>query len=51
MGDTSIITQVQREECQHLNSNGNHVPVLNEKGKSLWKFLLIISENKGKEWN
>ncbi|XP_057303560.1 carboxy-terminal domain RNA polymerase II polypeptide A small phosphatase 1-like [Hydractinia symbiolongicarpus] len=31
MDETSIITQVQKEECQQLNSNGNHVPVLNEK--------------------
>jgi len=31
MGDTSIITQVNKEECQHLNSNGNHSPALNEK--------------------
>ena len=31
MSDTFIITQVQSEECQSLNSNGNHTPVVNEK--------------------
>lgn len=31
MDETSIITQVRKEECQHLNSNGNHAPVIDEK--------------------
>lgn len=33
MAESSIITQVQREECQQLKTNGNHVPVLNDKGR------------------
>ncbi|XP_002155392.3 CTD small phosphatase-like protein [Hydra vulgaris] len=30
MDETSIITQVQREECEILNPHGNHVSTLNE---------------------
>lgn len=44
MDESSIITQVQRDECQQqLNSNGNHAPTLNEKGGI---FMLFIIHNK-----
>ena len=32
MAESSIITQVEKEECQQLRTNGSNVPVVNDIG-------------------